>query len=167
VISAWESVFAPCLVQLGDQIAGQGRGVEVEHLASTSVLHALRAVPRSSRPGVLAALLSCAPEEQHVLALEALGAALSEEDCLWRNLGARVPARALCDALARLRPAVTLIWAHRTEFAVQVPLADVHAASDTVLAVGGPGWAGVPLPPFVRRPGTLPEAVRLVLSRVR
>lgn len=167
VISAWESVFLPCLVQLGDQIAAQGRGVEVEHLASASVLHALRGVPRSSKPGVLAALLSCAPGEQHVLALEALGAALSEEDCLWRGLGARVPAKALCDALVRLRPAVTLIWAHRTDLAARVPLEELHERSDTLLAVGGPGWAGLPLPPFVRRPATLPEAIRVVLSRVR
>ncbi|MFC3890555.1 MerR family transcriptional regulator [Lentzea rhizosphaerae] len=167
VVSAWESVFVPCLVELGDLVTGRGRGVEVEHLASASVLHALRGVQRSSRPGVLAALLSCAPDEQHVLALEALGAALSEEDCLWRSLGARVPAEALCDAVVRLRPAVALIWAHRADLAERVPLEDLHSSSDALLAVAGPGWTGLSLPSFVRRPGTLPEAVSVVLSRVR
>jgi DNA-binding transcriptional MerR regulator len=162
VIPAWESVFVPCLAELGAAIAERGRGVEVEHLVSSSLLHALRTVPRSSRPGVLAALLSCAPDEQHGLALEALGAALSEEDVLWRNLGARVPPEALCDAVARLRPAVALIWAHRADLAQRVPLDELRAHA--LIAVAGAGWAGLPLPPSVHRPGTLAEAVGLVLT---
>lgn len=127
MISAWESVFVPCLVQLGDQIAEQGRDVEGEHLA----------------------------------------AALSEEDCLWRSLGAQVPVKALCDALVRLRHAVALIWAHRADLAARVPFEELHDRSDALLAVGGPGWAGLPLPSFVRRSASLPEAIRVVLSRVR
>jgi hypothetical protein len=131
------------------------------------VLHALRGIPRASGPGVLTALLSCAPDEQHVLALEAFGAALSEKDFLWRNLGARVPADALSHAVARLRPAVVLVWAHRADLARQVPLADLGTRSGAVLAVAGPGWTGLPLPSFVHRPGTLTEAIGLVLDRVR
>jgi len=161
VVAAWESVFVPCLVELGEP----GRGVEIEHLASSSLLHALRGVPRSSTPGMLAALLSCAPDEQHVLALEALGAALSEKDVLWRNLGARVPAPALCDAVVRLRPSVALIWAHRADLAGQVPLRELAEKSDALIAVAGPGWTSVPVPSSVRRPGTLTEAIDLVLSR--
>jgi DNA-binding transcriptional MerR regulator len=167
VVAAWESVFVPCLVELGDLVAHRGQGVEIEHLASGSVLQALRAIPRAVGPGVLTALLSCAPDEQHVLALEAFGAALSEEDCLWRSLGARVPADALSHAVARLRPAVVLIWAHRADLARQVPLADLGTRSGAVLAVAGPGWAGMELPSFVHRPGTLTEAIALVLDRVR
>lgn len=167
VIAAWESVFVPCLVELGELVAERGRGVEIEHLASGSVLHALREIPRATGPGVLAALLSCAPDEQHVLALEALGAALSEEDCSWRNLGARVPADALCDAVARLRPAVVLVWAHRADLAHQVPLTDLGTRPGAVLAVAGPGWPGLAVPSFVHQPGTLTEAVALVLDRVR
>lgn len=165
VVAAWDSVFVPCLTDIGDMIAARGSGVEIEHLASSSVLQAMRGVPRSAVPGPPAALLSTAPEEQHVLALEALGAALSEQDCPWRSLGARVPPRALCDAVAALRPGVTLIWAHRADLATAVPLDELHARSDSLLAVAGPGWAGMALPSFVRRPESLTEAVELVLAR--
>jgi DNA-binding transcriptional MerR regulator len=167
VVPAWESVLVPCLVELGEMVAQRGRGVEIEHLASGSVLQALRDLPRASGPGVLAALLSSAPDEQHVLALEALGAALSEEDCLWRNLGARVPAEALCDAVAKLRPAVVLVWAHRADLARQVPLEELGARSGAAIAVAGSGWDDLSLPSFVQRPGSLAEAVHLVLARVR
>ncbi|MFD9700976.1 MerR family transcriptional regulator [Lentzea sp. NPDC059081] len=163
VVSAWDSVFVPCLVRLGEQVAATGQGVEVEHMASGSVVQTLRDVPRANGPGPLAALLSCAPDEQHVLALEALGAALSEVDCQWRGLGARVPADALRDAVTRLRPAVVLIWAHRPDLAEQVPLTELGTLS---IAVAGPGWEGLPLPPFVHRPASLTDAVRLVLDHV-
>ncbi|MFD5827211.1 MerR family transcriptional regulator [Lentzea sp. NPDC060358] len=166
VVSVWESVFMPSMVELGDIIAERGQGVEIEHMASSSVLQALRDVPRATGPGVLAALLACAPEEQHVLALEALGAALSEEGCQWRNLGARVPPEALCDAVARLRPSVVLVWAHRADLAELVPLAELATRTTALLAVAGPGWAGVALPPSVHRPGSLGDAVGLVLGRV-
>ncbi|MDX3659689.1 MerR family transcriptional regulator [Streptomyces sp. ID05-26A] len=164
VVAAWNSVFLPCLGDIGETIARSGSGVEIEHVASAAVLHALRTVPRPSRMGVLAALLSTAPEEQHVLPLEALGAALSEQDCLWRGLGARVPSQALCDAVVLLQPVVTLVWAHRAELAAGVPLNELNARSDTLLAVAGPGWAGLPLPAFVRRPETLTAAIELVLA---
>lgn len=167
VVSAWESVFVPALVELGELVVTSGQGVEVEHLASGSVLHALRSIPRASGPGVLSALLSCAPEEQHWLPLEALGAALSEEDCRWGNLGARVPAEALCDAVDRLRPRVVLIWAHRQDLALRVPLEQLGTRPGVVLTVAGSGWEGLALPPSVRRPKSLTEAIELVLSLVR
>lgn len=166
VVTAWESVFVPCLVELGEFVAERGEGVEVEHLASGSILHALREIPRAPGPGVLAALLTCAPDEQHALALEALGAALSEEGCHWRNLGARVPPDALFDAVARLRPSVVLVWAHRADLASQVPLDELCARSGAV-AVAGPGWSGLALPDQVLHPARLPDAVDLVLTRVR
>ncbi|MFJ8959796.1 MerR family transcriptional regulator [Lentzea sp. NPDC102401] len=167
VIPAWESVLAPCLVELGENIAESGSGIEVEHLASASVLQALRGVPRSARPDLLAALLSCAPDEQHVLALEALGAALSEQDLSWRNLGARVPAAALRNAVARLKPRITVIWAHHTDLAVQVPLEELHNLSGSILLVAGSGWQSTVLPPFAHRPVTLSEAVQLVATYAR
>jgi DNA-binding transcriptional MerR regulator len=167
VVAAWQAVLAPFLVELGDRVRQRGAGVEVEHLASAGLLHALRAVPYPDRDGVLAALLSCAPEEQHTLALEALGAALSEEDCLWRNLGARVPSTALRDALDRLRPPVVVIWAHHADLAAAVPIEELRRSTDAVLVAAGPGWEGLALPASVRRPATLLDAVRLVLDPIR
>ena len=167
VVSAWENVFVPALVDLGELVVSSGQGVEIEHLASGSVLHALRGIPRTSSPGALSALLSCAPDEQHWLPLEALGAALSEEGCTWGNLGARVPAEALLDAVDRLRPTVVLVWAHRPDLALRVPLENLGARSSSVIAVAGPGWEGVPLPASVLRPRSLREAIDVVLERVR
>lgn len=167
VVSAWESVFVPAMVELGELVVTSGQGVEIEHLASGSVLHALRSIPRASGPGVLSALLSCAPDEQHWLPLEALGAALSEEDCRWGNLGARVPAEALCDAVDRLRPRVVLIWAHRRDLALGVPLEELGTRPGVVVTVAGSGWEGLELPSSVRRPESLAQAIELVLSLVR
>ncbi|WP_439658808.1 MerR family transcriptional regulator [Lentzea sp. HUAS TT2] len=164
VVSAWEAVFVPVLVALGELVADTGQGVEIEHLASGSVLFALRSIPRASSPGVLSALLACAPDEQHWLPLEALGAALSEQGRMWRNLGARVPAEALYDAVTRLRPTVALIWAHQPELALRVPLEELGARPGTVLAVAGAGWHSLALPSFVHRPATLTEAIRIVLD---
>ncbi|MFI9007879.1 MerR family transcriptional regulator [Actinosynnema sp. NPDC053489] len=167
VVAAWQSVLFPFLVELGERVSRRGAGVEVEHLASAGLLHALRAVPYPDGTGVLAALLACAPEEQHTLPLEALGAALSEEDCRWLGLGARVPVRALCDALERLRPAVVVIWAHDRDLAATVPLDRLRERTDAVLLAAGPGWEGVAVPDHVRRPVTLVEALQLVLDQVR
>ncbi|MFD0205878.1 MULTISPECIES: MerR family transcriptional regulator [Saccharothrix] len=167
VVASWQSVLAPFLIELGDRVSRRGAGVEVEHLASAGLLHALRGVPYPDGDGAPAALLSCAPDEQHTLALEALGAALSEEDCRWRGLGARVPAAALCDALDRLRPAVVVVWAHRADLADAVPIGDLRRRADTVVVAAGPGWDGLALPDAVRRPATLPDAVRLIVDQVR
>lgn len=164
VVAAWQEVFAPFLVELGERVHKRGAGIEVEHLASAGLLHALRAVPHPERDGVLTALLSCAPDEQHTLALEALGAALSEADRRWRSLGARVPSTALRDALERLRPAVVVIWAHHVDLAAAVPIGELGRSTDAVLLAAGPGWEGLSLPESVRRPATLADAVRLVVD---
>ncbi len=167
VVASWQSVLAPFLIELGERVHQRGSGIEVEHLASAGLLHALRTVPYPDGNGVLAALLSCAPDEQHTLALEALGAALSEEDCPWRSLGARVPVPALCDALDRLRPAVVVVWAHHADLAAAVPIEDLSRRTDAVVVAAGPGWDGFALPDSVRRPTTLPDAVRLIVDQVR
>ncbi|WP_051773364.1 MerR family transcriptional regulator [Saccharothrix sp. NRRL B-16314] len=167
VVAAWQAVLAPFLIELGDRVHKRGTGIEVEHLAGAGLLHALRAVPYPDRDGVLTALLTCAPEEQHTLALEALGAALSEEDCLWRSLGARVPSAALHDALERLRPAVIVIWAHHVDLASTVPIEDLGRTTDAVLVAAGPGWDGLALPASVHRPATLADAVRLIVDPIR
>ncbi|SMC81087.1 MerR family transcriptional regulator [Lentzea albidocapillata] len=167
VVAAWDAVFVPALVELGELVAASGQGVETEHLASGSILHALRGIPRTSGPGPLSVLMSCAPDEQHWLPLEALGAALSEQDRRWGNLGARVPAEALRDAVARLCPQVVLVWAHRQDLALRVPLEELGTRSGAVIAVAGSGWDGVALPSFVRRPKSLTEAIGLVLDLVR
>jgi DNA-binding transcriptional MerR regulator len=157
VAAAWDLVFTPLLVELG-----HGPGVEVEHLASASVQHALRQAPIPQERGRLPALLACAPDEQHTLPLDALAALLSERGCAYRNLGARVPAAALLKTVRRLRPFATIVWAHVPELAQLVPLEDLLTSGHTTVVVAGPGWLPDSLPEGVRRVNALREAADVV-----
>ncbi|MFC6092532.1 MerR family transcriptional regulator [Saccharothrix lopnurensis] len=164
VVDAWQHVFMPILVELGGRAVALGRGVEVEHVTSAAILHVLRGVPLPAEEGRLAALLACAPDEQHTLPLEALGAALSECDSTWRNLGARLPAGALLAAVDKLRPATVVVWAHRADLARGVPLDGLVTRFDAVVAVAGAGWEEVDVPPAVERLTSLRHGVRIVLG---
>ncbi|HEX6343588.1 MerR family transcriptional regulator [Umezawaea sp.] len=166
VVLAWERVFTPMLVDLGEWITAEGKGVEVEHVASSAILQALREIPPPARQGTLVALLACAPEELHTLPLEVLGAALSERGQTWLNLGARVPAEALREAIGKLAPAAVVVWAHRADLAERVPVAELAEHPDLVVVLAGSGWSEVRVPESARRPTSLPEAVRLVLDAV-
>ncbi|MBM7810099.1 MerR family transcriptional regulator [Saccharothrix algeriensis] len=160
VVRAWQDVLMPFLVALGERIRAQGSGVEVEHCATAAIVGALRTggPPVSGR---LPALLACAPEEQHSLPLDVLAAALAERDLAARNLGARVPARALLDAVSLLAPAVVVLWAHAPGYAALAPVADLVGRGQAVV-LGGPGWE--PVPAGARWAASLPEAVDLVLE---
>ncbi|WP_307867912.1 MerR family transcriptional regulator [Umezawaea beigongshangensis] len=162
VVNAWEQVFSPFLVALGERTVELNGGVEVEHVATSSIVAALRLSADVPEGGRLPALLACAPEEQHSLPLEALGAALVERGCAFRNLGARVPATALLDAVALLSPAAVVVWAHTAEHARLVPLPELGDV-DTAVLVGGPGWPGLRLPAGVERVSSLDEAISGVL----
>ncbi|MFI9812846.1 MerR family transcriptional regulator [Saccharothrix variisporea] len=160
VVRAWERVLVPFLVALGEKVAARGSGVEVEHLATTAILEAVRGgvLPVSGR---LPALLACAPDEQHSLPLNVLGAALAEKGCPTRHLGARVPAAALLDAVKLLEPRVVVLWAHAPGYAALAPVTDLLERGSDVL-LGGAGWTVVP--PGARWVGSLGEAVDAVLE---
>jgi hypothetical protein len=162
VVDAWEHVFAPFLVALGERTAELNGGVEIEHVATSSIVAALRVGTDVREGGRLPALLACAPEEQHSLPLEVLAAALAERGCTFRNLGARVPATALLDAVALLSPATVVVWAHTAEHARLVPLPELGDV-DTAVLVSGPGWPGLRLPAGVERVSSLAEAISAVL----
>ncbi|XVV06424.1 MerR family transcriptional regulator [Actinosynnema sp. CA-248983] len=160
VVAAWERVLVPFLVALGEKVAAQGTGVEVEHLATAAVLDVVRGavLPVSGR---LPALLACAPDEQHSLPLNVLGAALAERGCATRHLGARVPAVALLDAVKSLEPRVVVLWAHAPAYAGLAPVADLLERGRDVL-LGGAGWTVVPS--GARRVESLTGAVDAVLE---
>lgn len=160
VVHAWDTVLMPFLVELGEQVSNAAAGVEVEHVASLSIVDAMRTSPAVGAPTVL---LACAPDEQHSLPLDVLAAALSERGCVARNLGARVPGLALVSAVSQLKPRVVFVWAHDRAYASQVPLADL---ADVFVLVGGPGWADLPLSADVQRVDTLAAAVETILNRI-
>ncbi len=172
VVHTWDVVLMPFLVELGQRVSAEAAGIEVEHIASLSIVDAMRSSPAPGAPSVL---LACAPDEQHSLPLDVLAAALAEHGCAVRNLGARVPADALVSAAERLKPQVVFVWAHDRTYAEQVPLAVLAEGSTSVghalpvalsVLVGGPGWGDVPLPPGVRWVDTLTVAVETILDRI-
>lgn len=164
VPDAWDRVLRPVLVGVGSRYAATGRLVEVEHLLSVCVSAAFAAVPRPDG-GPAAILLACADEEQHTLALEALAAALAECGVPTRMLGARVPVRALLDAVARTGPDAVVIWAQIPETgdtAILEALLSLRRPPSRILAAGQ-GWTH-PLPPSVTAPASLRAAVDLLAA---
>ena len=169
VVHTWARMLYPVLAGIGERHAATERLVEVEHLLSRSISEALAAVPRPLPGAPPRILLACADEEQHSLALEALAAALAEQGCASRLLGARVPRQALADAVRRTGPAAVVVWSHAAPTAdtEQLHILATARPRPVVIAAAGPGWSGVDLPPGTERPADLAEALELTLPFAR
>jgi len=162
VVPAWTTVFAPTLREIGRRHSVLSRYIAAEHLLSAAISAALSAVARpAARPSVL---LACAPDELHSLPLEALAAALAEQDRRSRMLGARVPVNVLRDAIAKTGPTAVVLWAHAPGTAdhVQIAAAETARPRPALIAACGPGWAPENLPPGVSTLADLPQAVRVI-----
>jgi hypothetical protein len=166
VVRAWEDMIVPVLRGIGARHASTGAMIEVEHLLSGCVSAALAAVRRPVAGDLPRVLLGCADEEQHSLPIEALAAGLAQAGLPVRQLGARVPPRALRDAVRRTGPAAVGLWAHAGRYAVPAQLLDLTVLPNppSLLMAAGPGWDGAELPERVSRPRTLGEAVALLTA---
>jgi methanogenic corrinoid protein MtbC1 len=164
VISTWNKVMMPVLIGIGERYEATERFVEVEHLLSRSITEALSTVPRPHRDLTPRVLLAAADEEQHTLPLEALAAALAENGVPSRLLGARVPPRALLDAVDRTGPAVVVLWSQLpgTGDVTQLENLLYRPHPPLVVAAAGPGWPIADLPPTVTPLSGLAEGVRVV-----
>ena len=164
VVAAWEQVILPVLIGIGERYESTQRFIEVEHLISRSITEVLGAVPRPPSDLPPHVLLAAADEEQHTLALEALAAALAEAGIPSRLLGARVPPRALGDAMARTGPTAVVVWSQtpRTADPEQLRRLVTGPHPPVLAAAAGPGWAQRDLPPDVPLLNTLSEALRMV-----
>ncbi|RQN09058.1 MerR family transcriptional regulator [Aeromicrobium camelliae] len=164
-VEAWEHVFVPALITIGEQWAEGHLGVEGEHLASSVLSSALRAharrqsLPDLARPATV--VLASAEEDQHALPVIALEAALSEHGLAALELGPRLPASALRSLLETMRPQVLFLWAS-LQRPPRDPMREVleKVDEDTLVVLGGPGWPKEASP--VRG---IREAVEMVLSR--
>lgn len=161
VLSSWENLIRPVLQRAGEQWEHKQIGIEVEHVLSDAITAGLVMDAPVRREGVL---LAATADEQHVLPLYALRAALAEAGIGAELLTARTPRKALGDAARRLRPAVVILWG-------QLPAnADPHGFDELpglrpkpALAVAGPGWRE-PLPwPHLK---DFQQAVHFVRSHV-
>jgi MerR family transcriptional regulator, light-induced transcriptional regulator len=167
VIGAWNQVIMPVLIGIGDRYQATRRFVEVEHLLSRCITEALGTVRRPRSGQIPTVLLAAADEEQHTLPLEALAAALAEAGVSTRLLGARVPTRALLDAIARTGPDVLVLWSQTAATGNTDQLTQAATTPHPPLLIGaaGPGWP-TDLPETVARLTTLPEAVDVISAAV-
>ncbi len=165
VAAAWQDLLVPVLAGIGARHEATQRLVEVEHLVSRCVSEVLGAVPRPAPGSPVPVLLACADEEQHSLPLEALTAALAERGVAARLLGARVPPRALFDAVRRTGPAIVVTWSHTAATADVTTLRELLAMPHRppVVAAAGPGWPD-DLPEGVLTPKTLDSALTLAVA---
>jgi nucleotide-binding universal stress UspA family protein len=168
VVGAWNQVIMPVLIGVGERYQATLRFVEVEHLISRTVTEVLAAVPRPDSRAVPRVLLAAADEEQHTLALEALAAALAQNGVPTRLLGARVPPRALTDAVARTGPDVVVLWsqAPRTGDPAQLTRLAEAPHRPLMIAAAGLGWPA-DLPEGVVRLTELTAAVTLIRAVAR
>lgn len=143
IISAWQDVFVPVLVEVGLAWEESGEGVEVEHMLTEILKRVMRetageiVVPKNSRPVLLASV----GEELHSLALHALAAALAERGIETHFLGARTPVEALSSMVTRFAPPAIFLWAQlpvngNPKFVNELP--SVRPAPRII--IGGPGW---------------------------
>lgn len=142
-VEAWEHVFAPFLIEIGQQWPLGEFGIASEHLASGVLAAELRAFSmhhRHQRPTVARVLLTCAEEEQHVLPVFALEAALAQRKIPALVLGQRMPVKALRRAMRARRPAVVFVWASMAQRAGEDSSSDVDPEVLRHVLLGGPGW---------------------------
>jgi hypothetical protein len=164
VIAAWEEVIMPVLIGVGERYAATKRFIEVEHILSRGVTEVLGSVTRPPSSQIPQVLLAATDEEQHTLPLEALAAALAQAGVSSRLLGARVPAQAVGDAVARTGPTVLVLWSQLPGTADPAQWSPVLSGRHRPLlvAAAGPGWQRDKLPEGVTHLGSLTEAVGLV-----
>jgi DNA-binding transcriptional MerR regulator len=143
IISAWQEVFVPVLIQVGAAWEKSGKGVEVEHMLTEILKRVLRestseiVAPVNTRPVLLASV----GEELHSLALHALAAALAERGIETHFLGARTPVEAISSMVSRFAPPAVFLWAQLPvngdpKFVSGIPA--VRPAPRVI--IGGPGW---------------------------
>jgi DNA-binding transcriptional MerR regulator len=168
IAGAWDGVFRPVLVAIGERYAATGTLVEVEHLVSGCISAVFGAVPRPDAGVPVQILLACADEEQHSLPIEALAAALAATGVPTRMLGARVPPAALAAAVRRTGPSAVLVWSHRRSTGDPAQLDGILSARrrPVVVAAAGPGWSDSSLPAGILRPGSLTEALMTFTSAI-
>jgi len=143
IISAWQEVFVPVLIQVGAAWEKSGKGVEVEHMLTEILTRVLResvsenVVPINSRPVLLASV----GEELHSLALHALAAALAERGIESHFLGARTPVEALSSMVSRFAPPAIFLWAQLPVNGNPMFVTDLPAVRPAPrVIIGGPGW---------------------------
>ena len=134
------SVVLPYLRDLGDRWERGEASVVQEHFASNLLRGRLLALGRGWERGTgPAALLACAPGEQHDLPLIMFGLALRSQG--WRVvfLGADTPLSSIAEAAADLRPALVAVSAVRADVFARERAALAAVAREFRVGLAGGG----------------------------
>jgi DNA-binding transcriptional MerR regulator len=179
IVATWDRLCRPVLATIslatadGGPLAPDGSGrdpvdagadpaaqcIDAECVLTWAITTSLRRRPPGPAvPGARRVLLACATGELHTLALDALFAALDEQQIPARMLGPSVPAPALLHATTRIRPAAVFVWAQTARTASPAVLRGLGRHADAVVAAG-PGWDPATLPRRVLTVAGLRDAV--------
>lgn len=165
VLMTWEQLVRPVWERLRTQSDNDGWSVGEELVLNRATIEALRTFRPRRTAFPAPALLACVNEEHHTLSLEVLAAALTESGANCCVLGARVPARALADAVGRLKPRVVVIWSQTSDTADAGEISTVMTAGlTTTVVAAGPGWDAAAIPPLVTQPNDVGTATILTLT---
>ncbi len=142
----WTEVLLPILRNLGGRWLRGDVCFESEWALTTEVSFALQryvarfAAVRTNRP----VLIACCPEERHSLPVEVLRASLVEAGIPAVYLGPMVPAETTAGMVARLEPALVVLWS-MSPATVDLLLCRRLQRKGFAVAVAGPGWEGLDL----------------------
>ena len=144
VIPTWNQLIVPVLRGVGERWQSSGKGIDIEHVLSSTVESALGSIVNGTntftnpRPVMLAG----ANNERHQLPLWALAATLAEANIRTLMMGSGMPTDALGEALIKTGPAAVFIWSQigPSDLAELDRLPVTRQAARIV--VGGPGWVG-------------------------
>lgn len=168
VVDAWDTVVRPAMAWLGDRWQTSDSCIAAEHVLSDSASGVFTALARRSPPSsTRPVLLACAPDDEHILPLHALAAALTERRVRNCVIGPSTPATVTAEAIRRLSPSAVLVWSQLEQTADPSVLTGQPAIrAGHRLAAAGPGWAHVRLPARVENPQSLADAVALLADGV-
>lgn len=165
VVWTWERLIHPVWNDLTRDRHGDVVLAVPERLFGRSMSEVLIAAGRAGDRAPTQVLLACADEEHHSLPLDAVAAALAETGIGSCVLGARVPPRALTDAIARLHPAVVVIWSHTSDTADSQQIAStLTARCGPAVIPAGPGWNDGELPLSAGPSTDVGETLQLALA---
>ena len=163
VVSAWEQILDPVRDFLNSRTDGWD-AASAGHPFARSITQALHTAVRSPRGARSDVLLACADEEDVVLPVETLAAAIAESGVITLVLGARVPPSALATAAARLSPRVVVLWSHHRDTADPAQILSLAGGYAGAVVAAGPGWDATDLPPSVLQPADVSTALVLTLA---
>lgn len=139
VIDTWDLLVQPAFAAVVTKQDEDGGCIDVEHALSWAVSRSMHHTPLVSLDAATPVILACTPHETHVLALEALRAALAERGRGALILGATVPVPALTDAIERVSTPVRVVLWSQTADTADMDMVRAAATGAEVL-LGGSGW---------------------------